>query len=151
VKLADRIRWARRRAGCSQSQLAKQVGVVRSAVAQWERDGGARPTSSNLAKVACCCSVSYEWIATGRGRVSLSDETEVLAVEIDLHLYAQSELERRLLEAFRGVGYPGNRGLVELLEALAGGGMASLVDGELPFRSFAQAPATSGRGLQSTS
>lgn len=147
MKIADRIRLARRRAGFSQSGLAKQVGVVRSAVAQWERNGGARPMSSNMAKVACCCNVSYEWIATGRGPLTLSDEAEVLAVEIDFHLYAQSELERRLLTAFRDVSYPGNRGLVELLEALAGGGTVSLADADLPARVTGQAHAVPSRGL----
>lgn len=103
--------------------------------------------SSNMAKVACCCNVSYEWIATGRGPLTLSDEAEVLAVEIDFHLYAQSELERRLLTAFRDVSYPGNRGLVELLEALAGGGTVSLADADLPARVTGQAHAVPSRGL----
>ncbi|QDH69024.1 helix-turn-helix domain-containing protein [Marilutibacter alkalisoli] len=125
MKIADRIRMARRRAGLSQCRLAKQVGVVRSAVAQWERLGGPRPTSENMAKLACCCGVSYEWLATGRGQMVLSEDSEVMPVEIEFHLYAQCELERRLLTTFRSLQYPGNRGLVELLEALASGDNSS--------------------------
>lgn len=110
---------SRRRAGLSQSGLAKQIGVVRSAVAQWERRSGPRPTSVNMAKLARCCGVSYEWLATGRGPMALLEVSEVMPVEIEFHLYAQSELERRLLASFRSLRYPGNRGLVELLETLA--------------------------------
>lgn len=150
MKISDRIRVARRRAGLSQDGLAKQVGVVRSAVAQWERKGGARPTSSNMAKIACCCDVSYEWIATGRGAMALAAaDAEVLAVDIEFHLYAQCELERRLLTTFRDIGYPGNRGLVELLEALVTRGGAAVVGDEFPALALGQALGFARGGLRS--
>ena len=50
--LFNRIRQARRGAELSQSELANIVGVARSAVAQWERRDGAKPTTENMAKIA---------------------------------------------------------------------------------------------------
>ena len=44
--LFNRIRQSRRTAAMSQSELAAIVGVARSAVAQWERQDGARPTTA---------------------------------------------------------------------------------------------------------
>ena len=62
-----RIRQARRNATLSQTALADKVGVNRSAVAQWERPGGSRPTAGNLSKIAIATSIQFEWLATGRG------------------------------------------------------------------------------------
>ena len=53
--LFNRIRQSRRSAAMSQSELAAIVGVARSAVAQWERQDGARPTTENMAKIALAC------------------------------------------------------------------------------------------------
>ena len=50
--IAVRIRRARVLASLSQSQLAKGVGVKRSGVAQWEREGGTHPSAEHLATVA---------------------------------------------------------------------------------------------------
>lgn len=119
METADRIRLVRRRTGMSQSKLATAVSVARSAVAQWERRGGPRPTNEHMAQIAICCNVSYEWLVTGRGTIGVdADDDAALAVDIELHLYAQDELEKRLLSAFREIRYPGNQGLVELIETL---------------------------------
>ena len=73
--LFNRIRQARRGAEMSQSELAAAVGVARSAVAQWERKDGAKPTTDNMSKIAMATAVSFEWLATGRGGRWLGGET----------------------------------------------------------------------------
>ncbi|WP_421568016.1 helix-turn-helix domain-containing protein [Stenotrophomonas sp. PD6] len=83
--MCDRIRRARLTAGLSQSQLALEAGVRRSAVAQWEREGGTFPSVQHLACVAIVTQVYFEWLATGRGPgrpedgndLTLSEETSV--------------------------------------------------------------------------
>jgi DNA-binding XRE family transcriptional regulator len=66
---ANRIRQARRHAGKTQGGLAAAVGVHRSAVAQWEKPGGPHPTVENLARISISTGTSFEWLATGRGRM----------------------------------------------------------------------------------
>src|ERR1035437_2930538 len=51
TELAARIRAARLAQGLTQEQLARAVGVARSAVAQWET-GRAGQVGSNLARIA---------------------------------------------------------------------------------------------------
>ncbi len=67
VTMSDRIRKSRVTAGLSQTQLAIETGVCRSAVAQWEREGGTCPSVQNLARIAVVTQVHFEWLATGRG------------------------------------------------------------------------------------
>ena len=118
---ANRIRQARRHASLSQQQLATQVGVHRSAVAQWEQPGGSHPTVENLARLAAVTAVQFEWLATGRGRMKyLSDlipGDEVPAALIDYA--AQSETEARALLALRHLDTSSALAVVEMLVALA--------------------------------
>jgi len=65
--MCDRIRRARLSAGMSQNDLAEHTQVRRSAVAQWEREGGTSPRVSHLAMIAVVTQVNFEWLATGRG------------------------------------------------------------------------------------
>ncbi|RYG14335.1 MAG: XRE family transcriptional regulator [Burkholderiales bacterium] len=65
--LHARIRLARNKVRLSQSALAAQVGVQRSAVAQWEAKSGTSPSMEHLAAVAVATGVSIEWLGTGRG------------------------------------------------------------------------------------
>ncbi|MGY1409392.1 MULTISPECIES: helix-turn-helix domain-containing protein [unclassified Luteimonas] len=94
-----RIRQARREAQFSQAQLAVQLGVCRSAVAQWERTGGTSPSVDHLAKVAIVTGVLFEWLATGRGGSHPEGvELDNAATTTD---FAMDELESRILEAVR--------------------------------------------------
>jgi transcriptional regulator with XRE-family HTH domain len=115
-----RIRQARRSATLSQTALADIVGVNRSAVAQWERPGGSRPTSGNLCKIAVATSIHFEWLATGRGRMSTrcegenADETSSSL----LRFYARTDLEERALFALRKLDFRQAIAVVALAEAL---------------------------------
>jgi len=114
--LANRIRQSRRAALLTQAQLANEVGVNRSAVAQWERKGGPRPTSGNLAKVAVATKVSFDWLATGRGksRDDGSPADEIPALE--LRFFARNDFEERMLLGFRAASLQTQAALIALVE-----------------------------------
>jgi len=121
TQLFNRIRQARRGASLSQSELAFAVGVARSAVAQWERKDGARPTTDNMAKIAMATAVRFEWLATGRGGRwggggGEDDLQETPAMM--LNFYAQCGLEERLLVAFRSLRNPEQQPLVDFVESM---------------------------------
>ena len=111
--LGDRVRHARRLAGLSQAALASQVGVVSSAVAQWEGQARTSPTVEHLALIAHVTNVAFEWLASGRGAARLTDQE---APAVDRQTFAQDMLEERLLVAFRRVPHKKRRSLVSWLE-----------------------------------
>lgn len=102
--LGTRIRHARRLAALSQSVLAKRMNIGPSAVAQWELPSGTSPTVEHLIQIAAACGVGFEWLATGRGPVSITAQ-ETPAV--DATSFATDQVEDRLLAAFRRI--PGRK------------------------------------------
>lgn len=116
----NRVRQARRAAKLSQVELAERVGVHRSAVAQWESVGGCHPTVENMARIAIATAVSFEWLATGRGRMKYQSDflpgDEVPAVLLDYA--AQGESEVRALAGLRRLDNPQIEAVVELIERL---------------------------------
>ncbi len=98
--LSIRIRQARRRLSLSQAGLAQRIGVHRSAVAQWESSDGANPTTTHLSHIASVADVSFEWLATGRGRMPVSNsDDDVTPVSLDY--LARDAQEEALLRWFR--------------------------------------------------
>jgi transcriptional regulator with XRE-family HTH domain len=102
MKMQERIRRARRRAGLSQAGLAELVNVRRSAVSNWESDNDALPSMQNLLAVAKACNVSLEWLGTGRGGISLDADAfeDVPTANAEL---VDVEEERMLLAGFRNL------------------------------------------------
>jgi transcriptional regulator with XRE-family HTH domain len=117
--LTNRIRHARRKATLSQSALATALGINRSAVAQWERQGGSTPTSGNLSKIAVATRIHFEWLATGRGPMG-SRGADDLPMPL-LQLFAHDEVEERLLRASRGLESWQSLAIAEMAEAMARG------------------------------
>lgn len=99
--MANRIRRARRVSGFSQEQLARMVGVQRSAVAQWEREGGTCPSVHHLAQVAVATRVHFEWLATGRGEAAHGDDR--LQQALTTAGLARDELEASVLALLRAM------------------------------------------------
>lgn len=102
--LSERIRAARQKAGLSQTELAKAIGVSASAVAQWESPVGTQPSLDHLLYVAQTTRVSLDWLASGNGTRSPSKSkpsNEVPAVMLEV--YARNVQEETLLERFRRV------------------------------------------------
>ena len=62
----DRMAAARERAGLSQAQLAKRMGVKHSTVRKWE-DDLSEPRANKLQMMAGLVGVSLSWLLTGDG------------------------------------------------------------------------------------
>lgn len=116
---AHRIRIARRSAGFSQSRLAAELGLQRSAVSHWEAQRG-KPSMTHLRQLALLTGVHFEWLATGRGPMSPSPEARLDEVSAVDALLVDDPMERRLLAAYRESPVQARVPLVELAEQLAG-------------------------------
>lgn len=101
MKIAMRIRVARNAAKLSQEALAEKLEVTRGAVANWECTDGVIPASHRLGRIATITGVSYEWLATGRGRMLPHHDLDDVAVPAVDALFVDDPLERRLVMAFR--------------------------------------------------
>jgi transcriptional regulator with XRE-family HTH domain len=119
MSLQARIRMARRHAGLSQTRLAQAVGVQRSAVSHWEAPRGKNPSVAHLRELATVTGTQFEWLATGRGPMSLSREVALDSVAVATALLVDDPLEMRLLLAFRDAPARGRVALVEVVEELA--------------------------------
>lgn len=115
----ERIRFARRTAGLSQAQLAEAVGVQRSAVSHWEAPHGKNPSVTHLREVALVTGLQFEWMATGRGDMSLSRDAQLDSIATAEALLVEDPLEFRLLHAFRDAPLRARLSLLEVMEALA--------------------------------
>ena len=68
-QIGTRIRDVRREKGWTQDQLAAEIGVSRSAVAQWET-GRAGQVTGNLTRIAAILEVGVEYLMHGEDKRS---------------------------------------------------------------------------------
>ncbi len=104
----------------SQAALASAVGVQRSAVSHWEASSGKSPSAAHLREAAMATGVQFEWLATGRGRMTLSSEAAMDSVATAEALLVEDPLELRLIRAFRDASPRAQVPMVEIAEQLAG-------------------------------
>jgi len=116
---SQRIRLARRHGGLSQAALAQAVGVQRSAVSHWESANAKNPRTEHLRGIALATGVNFEWLATGRGTMALTDETRLDSIATVDGLLVDDPLELRLLHALRDAPPLARVALVEITEQLA--------------------------------
>lgn len=117
MHLEDRIRRARLWAKLSQQELANKIGVRRSAVAQWEKQGGNLPSMSHLIEIALATGVTLEWLGTGRGPIRADEETWTPAVQsLD---FAQDETEYQCLQDLRRLPHQLRENLAGIIAVLA--------------------------------
>ena len=91
--IGTRIRAARRNCGLTQDELADQVGVSRSAVAQWET-GRTGQVTGNLSRIAGALEVNVEYLMYGDDKRAAGDvrQGDELAL---LRLYRECEPDDR--------------------------------------------------------
>ena len=119
MTLTQRIRLSRRHGGISQATLADLVGVHRSAVSYWESSKPKRPNMGHLLAVAVACGVQFEWLATGRGTMLLSEQVRTDPTGAANILMVEDEHEVELLRAYRDTSPQSRLVLVELAQQLA--------------------------------
>ena len=118
MKMPERIRRARRKAGHSQSSLAEVLKVQRSAVSNWESANEIQPSLHNLIAIAKVCAVSFEWLGTGRGKMSLEDDlADVPAAEAE---FVELRDEREMLAMYRDLPHKKQQLMIEVLRAFLG-------------------------------
>ncbi|HEV8694633.1 MAG TPA: helix-turn-helix transcriptional regulator [Lysobacter sp.] len=116
VNLCTRIRKARNLARVSQAELARRVGVKRSAVTQWEHPTGTTPSVDHMVQIAQETGVRFEWLATGRGPLGSEVEPSPAVIIDD---YARDEHESHALDYLRRLS-PGRRRMaLEILQILS--------------------------------
>ena len=91
--------------------------MQRSAVAQWERQGGCLPSMNHLLAIAIATGVSLEWLGTGRGQVK--PEADQWTPAVVLEDFVQDELEVECLAALRNIPIQTRRQLVSLISLVA--------------------------------
>jgi transcriptional regulator with XRE-family HTH domain len=92
-----RLRESRKAAGLTQEELARAVGVSRSAVAQWETDRSGQ-VGGNLARIAAVLGVAVAYLLTGAGPREGGGDAENATETALLRLYRScSEEDRALL------------------------------------------------------
>lgn len=121
VKIQERIRRARRRAGLSQARLAELINVRRSAVSNWESTSNeVVPSMQSLLAVAVACGVSLEWLGTGRSSVSVDTHVLEDVPTADAELVDVEE-ERVLLAGFRNLPRRGQQLMIDMVEVMQSG------------------------------
>lgn len=116
MDLSNRMRAARKHAQLSQEALARQVGVTRAAVANWEITTRPNPCATHLESVAKLTEVSFEWLATGRGEMLLrAPERTVLP----FGEMTRNAAERRLLLNFRKLSLESRSAVLYLVDPAA--------------------------------
>ena len=115
--MSTRIRKARNSAKFSQAELARRVGVERSAATQWERPHGTTPSVNHLAQIAIETGVCFEWLATGRG--PSNPEPDAYDTALVMEDYARDAMESRVLTALRRLGVGRRATIVQVVELLS--------------------------------
>ncbi len=113
--LATRIRKARSGANLSQAELARRIGVKRSAVTQWEHPAGTTPSVEHLIQIALHTGSRFEWLATARGPSGPIDTTPAIVVDD----YARDEHESQILTHLRCMSAARRKLALDILGVLA--------------------------------
>lgn len=118
--LHTRIRKARLLAGISQAELARCVGVRRSAVTQWEHPEGTTPSMEHLIRLAMETAICVEWLATGRGPVRLEAGPAALPPVKPVSDAVPDPQEVELLMRYRRLPSNKRRIAMQILQVLGG-------------------------------
>lgn len=115
-KLYQRVREARSLTKLTQEALAGELGVTRSAVAQWEMAEGTAPSVENLSGLAKRSGMAFEYLATGRGDRVFGPPVSAIAEE-PAQYHRLDDQQRVLLARFDTLAPRQRSGLLDLLLA----------------------------------
>ena len=115
--LPIRIRKARLSARLTQAELARRVGVKRSAVTQWEHPLGTTPSMHHLIQIAIETGTCIEWLATARGPCKPEDAA---ASAVSIGSDARNPQEDEALLRFRRLPAHKRRIALQILQVLSG-------------------------------
>jgi hypothetical protein len=88
-------------------------------VSHWEATNGKHPSVTHMRELAMACGVQFEWLATGRGKMGLSEDVALDSVAAADALLVEDPIELRLIHAFREAPARSRAPLVEVVEQLA--------------------------------
>ncbi len=114
-KLYLRVRQAREHADLTQEQLAVELGLTRSAIAQWEMVDGTSPSVDNMIALALRTGMGFEFLATGRGPMFVDQPNPRIAEEGPDYGHELNEQQRRLLDRFDSLSPRQRAGLLDLI------------------------------------
>lgn len=117
TELYQRVREARKLSGLSQEELAAELGISRSAVAQWEMTRGTAPSVENLIALARRSGMAFEYLSTGRGHRVHGKPVAVAEEPGEYH--SLSRQQQRLLVLFEALSAKQRAGLIDFLESVA--------------------------------
>jgi transcriptional regulator with XRE-family HTH domain len=117
ISMSSRVRRARTLVSLTQAELARRVGVERSAVTQWERQHGTTPSVEHLAQIAVETGVHFEWLATGRGQSRPDPGAFEAALVVED--FARDATESSALTALRRLSPRRRSAAVQILELLS--------------------------------
>ncbi|WP_244098924.1 helix-turn-helix domain-containing protein [Burkholderia ambifaria] len=92
--LADRLKWARQKAGWSQEELGKKAGVSQSTIGNLE--AGTRNSARRLPQIAAVLGVNALWLAEGRGEPASNSKARAT---YDDAVTSASESARAVIDA----------------------------------------------------
>ena len=115
--LPTRIRKARLLTRLTQAELARRVGVKRSAVTQWEHPLGTTPSMHHLIQIAIETGTCIEWLATARGPCTFEDTAGSTA---STNRDAHDPQEDEALLRFRRLPPHKRRIALQILQVLSG-------------------------------
>ncbi len=101
----------------SQAELARRVGVKRSAVTQWEHPLGTTPSMHHLIQIAIETGTCIEWLATARGPRAPGDTAGSTA---SINSDTRDPQEDEALLRFRRLPPHKRRIALQILQVLSG-------------------------------
>jgi len=109
-----RLQQARKAAGLTQNDVARELGVTFGAVSQWER-GSTSPKGTHLVNLSKLYSVRPAWLSSGKGPKEESDELVLANTELfdDEEPARQDEVD---LPIFREVEFAAGDGRTQVIE-----------------------------------
>jgi len=116
-KLYKRVRQARKLAELTQDELALDLHLTRSAIAQWEMANGTAPSVENMIALALRTGMGFEFLATGRGPMIVSAPTSGVTEGTTPYItqIPLTDQQRLLLERFDALSARQQAGLLALL------------------------------------